>query len=107
MDLFKDVSLSPEDKGRKELTINLKFLNRKNKDELLFIMKGFNAKKELKNTTIINKIEKLEIDSSNLNYMLQIESLKADLLRLFNITKRQQEEKHTYYEETCKLENEI
>lgn len=70
-------------------------------------MKGFNAKKELKNTTIISKIEKLEIDNSNLNYVLQIESLKADLLRLFNITKHQQEEKQTYYEETCKLEHEI
>ncbi len=59
MELFKDVSLSKEEKAKDELTVNIKFLNRKNKDEFLFIMKGFNAKKELKNTTIINKIEKL------------------------------------------------
>ncbi len=59
MELFKDVTLRKEDKGRDELTVNFKFLNRKNKDEFLFIMKGFNAKKELKNTTVINKIEKL------------------------------------------------
>lgn len=45
MDLFKDVSISKEDNARNELTLNIKFLNRKNKDELLFIMKGFNAKK--------------------------------------------------------------
>lgn len=97
MDLFKEVALSREEKGRNELVIQLKLLNRKNKDELLFIMKGFNAKKELRNTAIINKIEKLEINSANLDYMMQIESLKADLLRLFNVSKRQQEEKHTYY----------
>lgn len=97
MDLFKDISISKAESERSELTFNLKFLNKKNKDEFLFIMKGFNAKKELKNTTIINKIEKLEVDNSNLDYVLQIESLKGDLLKLFNITKRQQEEKNTYY----------
>jgi hypothetical protein len=45
MELFKEVSLSKEEKAKDELTLNLKFLNRKNKDEFLFIMKGFNAKK--------------------------------------------------------------
>jgi hypothetical protein len=45
MDLYKDVSLTKEENARNELTINIKFLNRKNKDEFLFVMKGFNAKK--------------------------------------------------------------
>jgi len=35
-------------------------------------MKGFNAKKELKNSTIINKIEKMEIDNNNINYLIEI-----------------------------------
>ena len=45
MELFKEVSLSKEENAKRELEINIKFLNRKQKDEFLFIMKGFNAKK--------------------------------------------------------------
>lgn len=107
MELFEDMKISSEEKMRNELRLNIMFLNKRNKDEFLFIMKGFNAKKELKNTVVINKIEKMEIDETNIHAVLQVESLKGDLLRLFNISKKQQEEKHMYYEETCRLEQEI
>lgn len=35
-------------------------------------MKGFIAKKELKHSAAINKIEKMEIDQSNIHFMLEI-----------------------------------
>ena len=50
--------------------MNIKFVNRRSKDEFLFVMKGFIAKKELKYSAVITKIEKLEVDSSNINYIL-------------------------------------
>jgi len=64
--------------------MNLKFVNRRNKDEFSFVMKGFIAKKELKYSAAITKIEKLEVDNNNINYMLEIESLRKDLLKMFN-----------------------
>ena len=91
----------------RDVRLVMKFLNRKQKDEFLFVMKGFNAKKELKNSLVVSKIEKLEVDSSNLSYMTDLESLKADLHRLHSINKRTIEEKKTYYDESCKLEQEI
>jgi hypothetical protein len=70
-------------------------------------MKGFIAKRELKTSSVIKKIEKLDVDSSNINYMMEIESLRKDLLRMSNIIGRSQEEKKVYMNETLKLEKEI
>lgn len=35
-------------------------------------MKGFNAKKELKHMSAITKIEKLEVNDSNINFVLEV-----------------------------------
>lgn len=66
------MSLSKQERSNQELVVNLKFINRRCKDEFLFILKGFIAKKELKNSSVIKKIEKLDVDSSNIHFMLEI-----------------------------------
>ena len=83
--------------------ISLKFINRRQKDEFLFVMKGFIAKRELKSSNVIKKIEKLDVDSSNINYLLEIESLRKDLLKMNNVNKKMQSEKKVYMDETLKL----
>lgn len=85
------MSLSKDFRSGNELTVNVRFVNRRSKDEFLFVMKGFISKKELKNSTTIKKIEKLDVDDSNIHFMLEIESLRKDLLRLFNLNKKAQE----------------
>ena len=85
----------------------VKFINRRAKDEFLFVMKGFIAKRELKTSNAIKKIEKLDVDDSNINFMMEIESLRKDLVKLSNLNKKAQEEKRVYLEETLKLEREI
>jgi hypothetical protein len=38
----------------------------------------------------------MDVDNSNIHFMLEIESLRKDLLRLFNLQKKAQEEKKVY-----------
>ena len=47
------------------------------------------------------------MDSTNINYLMEIESLRKDLLKFNNINKKTNEEKRIYMEETIKLEREI
>jgi hypothetical protein len=70
--------------------VTLKFVNRRSKDEFLFAMKGFIAKRELKTSSVIKKIEKLDVDNSNINFMMEIESLRKDLMKMNNVNKRTQ-----------------
>lgn len=44
------------------------------------------------------------MDSSNINYMMEIESLRKDLLKMSNLINKSQDEKKVYMEETLKLE---
>ena len=89
-ELWSDFSISNEEKSKNELIVSIKFVNRRAKDEFLFVMKGFIAKRELKSSNVIKKIEKLDVDSSNLNYLMEIESLRKDLLKMNNINHKMQ-----------------
>ena len=91
MELWNDLNLTKEEKNNQELIVNFKFINRRYKDEFLFVVKGFTAKKELKNSSVIKKIEKMDIDNSNLSFMLEIQSLRKDLLKSYNLNKKAQD----------------
>ena len=57
IDLFGDRNVPEEERSKTgDMRMILKFLNRKQKDEFLFVVKGFNAKKELKNSLVVSKI---------------------------------------------------
>lgn len=44
-ELWSDFSLTTEEKTKNELMVNIRFVNRRAKDEFLFAMKGFIAKR--------------------------------------------------------------
>lgn len=87
--------------------IDIRFAARKAKDEFLFVMKAFNAKKEIRSSAVIHKIERVEHEEENFNFLLEIESLKDDLKKLGLINQRNVAEKRTYFEESKRLEQEI
>lgn len=75
------------------------------KDNFLLIVKAFNTKKAMKTSAIISKLENVELNNNeNFNYVLEIESLRADLVKLARLNDKYLNEKRIYYEESRKLE---
>lgn len=86
-------------KQSNEKRIELKFASRALKDNFLLIVKGFNTKKAMKTSAIIGKLENVDLSGNeNFNYVLEIESLRADLIKLARLNDKFLADKRMYYE---------
>lgn len=62
----------------------------------------------MKTSAIIGKLENVDLSGNeNFNYILEIESLRADLIKLARLNDKYYADKRMYYEEARKLEKEI
>jgi len=65
-----------------QLTLNIRFLSRAHRDVFLYTIKGFIAKREIKNSAIIRKLEKINFETDEeFGAVLQINELRRDLVR--------------------------
>ena len=56
------------------------------RDNFLFIVKAFNTKKTMKDSSVINQIQNLDLNKNDtFNYMLEIENLKTDIIKLSRV----------------------
>jgi hypothetical protein len=83
--------------------IDLKFRHKRAREEFSLVMKAFSAERELKNSAIINKIERISIDE-NLDLLLEIESLRNDLTKMYEAYNKEREERFAYFSENLRLE---
>lgn len=83
----------------------MRFPNRSTKDNFLLIVKAFNTKKAMKTSAIIAKLQNVDLTGNqNFNYVLEIESLRADLIKLARLNDKFIADKRNVYEENRKLE---
>lgn len=74
------------------------------KDNFLLIIKAFNTKKAMKTSAIVNKMENINLSGDeNFNYVLEVESLRADLIKLARLNDKFLADKRVCYEENRKL----
>lgn len=63
------------------------------------LIKAFNTKKAMKTSAVIAKIENADINNNdNFNYVLEIESLRADLIKLARLNDKYLLDKRIYYD---------
>lgn len=85
--------------------IEIQFPNKTSKDKFLYSLKAFNTKKLFKNAAVLQKIENIDFNQdANFNTMLEIQSLKADIIKLNRLNEKYQMDKRRYYDEARKLE---
>lgn len=88
-----------------EQKIELKFDDRTLRDNFLFILKSFNTKKALRNSAIVKKIENIDLNKNeNINYVLEIDSLREDLFKLGMVNDKYLRDKKMYFEEARRYE---
>lgn len=106
--IFGNEDMSASQRQRNEHKLELKFSSRNLRDNFLFIIKAFNTKRAMKNATVMSKIEQLDFnDSGTFDYLLEIDSLKMDLLKLSKLNEKYLLDKKRYFDEARKYEKEI
>ena len=91
-----------------EQKIELKFEDRSTKDSFLFLIKAFNAKKAMKDSEIVKRIQNVDLNNNdNFNYILEIDSLREDLSKLGSLNDKYLRDKKMYYEEARRYEKEV
>jgi hypothetical protein len=96
--MFGEEDLSESQRLSRDYRLELRFNNRATKDNFLFIIKAFNTKKIMKNSTIMNKIEQVDMnENATFNYMIEIESLKADIQKLTKLNEKYLHDKKMYF----------
>jgi hypothetical protein len=88
--------------------MEVKFGSRAVRDTFLFTIKAFFTKKQLKSSVIIHKIEETSFnESESLNMLLEMESLRADIARLYDSNEQKEREKAALAKEVARLQHEI
>jgi hypothetical protein len=68
---------------KNENKLELKFVCRSSRDLLIFSIKAFSTKKDMKSSAVIEKIERIDITKDELfNVFFHYESLRNDIVRL-------------------------
>ena len=88
--------------------LEVKFLSRSARDTFFFAMKAFLAKKEIKHSAVIRKIESINFErEEDFNAILEIDNLKCDLMRYDRLYKQALQDKRKLQEEVGRLEREL
>lgn len=104
----KSIIARPQKASSTAPRLEVKFLSRSARDTFFFAMKAFIAKKEIRHSAVIRKIESINFErEEDFNAILEIDNLKSDLMRYDRLYKQALQEKRRLQEEVGRLEREL
>lgn len=93
---------------RNDNKLELRFLSRPSRDLLVFSIKAFSTKREMKSCAIIEKIERIDVSKEELlNTFFQFESLRSDIVRLDGLNRELAMDRDRKTKDLRDLEDEI
>lgn len=104
----KALLLRPQRASSSAPKLEVKFLSRSARDTFLFAVKAFLAKREIKHSAVIRKLESINFErEEDFNAILEIDNLKNDLMRYDRLYKQLLADKRRLQEEVARLEREL